>query len=110
VALVTGGSRGLGLAMARGFAAAGADVVISSRNEVELRTALAEVQSAGNGRAAYIVADMTDRADVQRLAAETLSQMGRVDILVNNAGSNIPQPIDQIRDEDWDRFLELNLS
>ena len=108
VALVTGGSRGLGLAMARAFAAAGADVVISSRHEDELRTALDEVQSAGSGRAAYVVADMTNRDDVQRLVREALSQMGRVDILVNNAGSNVPQAIDQIRDEDWDRFLELN--
>jgi gluconate 5-dehydrogenase len=110
VALVTGGSRGLGLAMASGFAAAGADVVISSRHEEELCTALAEVQSAGHGRAAYIAADMTNREDVKRLADETLSQMGRVDILVNNAGSNLPQEIDQIRDEDWDRLIELNLT
>jgi NAD(P)-dependent dehydrogenase (short-subunit alcohol dehydrogenase family) len=110
VALITGGSRGLGLAMARAFAAAGADIVISSRHEDELRTALQEVQSAGPGRAAYVVADMTNRDDVQNLACKAMSQMGRVDILVNNAGSNVPQAIDEIRDEDWDRFLELNLT
>lgn len=110
VALVTGGSKGLGLAMSRIFAQAGADVVISSRHENDLKTALAEIQKESSGRAAYFVADMTKREDVRRLAADSLAKMGRVDILVNNAGSNVPQPIDAIRDEDWDRIVELNLT
>ena len=109
-ALVTGGSKGLGKAMARGLAQAGANIVISSRHEAELKPALGEIL-AGTGReGVYIVADMTDRADVLRLAAESIEKMGRIDILVNNAGSNCPQPIDEIKDEDWDRILELNLS
>ena len=53
---------------------------------------------------------MTRRDDVRRLAATAVVALGRVDILVNNAGSNIPQPIDEIRDEDWDRLVELNLT
>jgi NAD(P)-dependent dehydrogenase (short-subunit alcohol dehydrogenase family) len=53
---------------------------------------------------------MLDRAAVERLAAEAIAAMGRVDILINNAGTNNPQPIDQIRDEDWDRLVELNLT
>jgi NAD(P)-dependent dehydrogenase (short-subunit alcohol dehydrogenase family) len=110
VALVTGGSKGLGKAMARGFAEAGADVVIASRREDELRAAAAEIASGTSARVAYCVADMTRRDDVTRLAASALEAMGRVDILVNNAGSNAPQPIDQVRDEDWDRLLELNLT
>lgn len=110
VALVTGGSKGLGKAMARGFAEAGANVVISSRSEKELKAALDEIL-AGTGReGAYIVADMNNRADVKRLAESALKKMGRVDILVNNAGSNAPAPIDQITDEDWDRIIELNLT
>lgn len=110
VALVTGGSKGLGLAMAVGFAESGADVIISSRHEDELKQAAAEIQKASGRRVEYVVADMTERKDVSRLAATALEKMGRVDILVNNAGSNNPQPIDQIRDEDWDRIIELNLT
>lgn len=110
VALVTGGSKGLGLAMAIGFAEAGADVVISSRHEEELKRAAEEIHKAGGRRVEYVVADMIERKDVARLAATALERLGRVDILVNNAGSNNPQSIDQIRDEDWDRVIELNLT
>src|SRR5271166_5230764 len=93
VALVTGGSKGLGKAMARGLAEVGADIVISSRHEEELRPALDEILKGTGRRGKYIVADMGKREDVQRLAKTALAEMGRVDILINNAGSNIPQPI-----------------
>jgi len=110
VALVTGGSKGLGKAMARGFAEAGADVVISSRHDDELRAAAAEITAGLKTRCVTIVADMTDRKDVARLAAEAQKAFGHVDILVNNAGSNNPQQIDQITDDSWDRIVELNLT
>jgi NAD(P)-dependent dehydrogenase (short-subunit alcohol dehydrogenase family) len=110
VALVTGGSKGLGLAMARGFAEAGADVVISSRHQDELDAALAEISDGLDIRGLTVVADMTDREAVKRLAETALAEMGRVDVLVNNAGSNVPEEIDAITDENWDRIIELNLS
>jgi NAD(P)-dependent dehydrogenase (short-subunit alcohol dehydrogenase family) len=110
VALVTGGSKGLGKSMARGLAEAGADVVISSRHEAELRPAVDAILSGTGRRGHYIVADMTKRADVKRLADEAVRQFGKVDILVNNAGSNAPQPVDAITDEAWDNILELNLT
>ncbi len=110
VALVTGGSKGLGLAMARGFAEAGADVVISSRHQDELDAALAEISDGLDIRGLTVVADMTDREAVKRLAETALAEMGRVDVLVNNAGSNVPEEIDVITDENWDRIIELNLS
>jgi NAD(P)-dependent dehydrogenase (short-subunit alcohol dehydrogenase family) len=110
VALVTGGSKGLGKAMARGLAEAGADIVISSRHEEELRPALDEILKGTGRRGQLVVADMSRREDVARLARTTLDKMGRVDILINNAGSNVPQPVDEIRDEDWDRIIELNLN
>jgi NAD(P)-dependent dehydrogenase (short-subunit alcohol dehydrogenase family) len=91
VALVTGGSKGLGKAMARGLAEAGADVVVSRR-----------------GR--YVVADLSRREEAGRLARTALELMGRVDILVNNAGTNKPQAIDAIADDVWDQIVELNLS
>jgi NAD(P)-dependent dehydrogenase (short-subunit alcohol dehydrogenase family) len=110
VALVTGGSKGLGQAMARGFAEAGADVIITSRHEDELRQALAEITTGTGVRGKYFVADMISRQGVQKLAHDVLAEFGRVDILVNNAGGNCPQAIDEIVDADWDRLLELNLT
>ena len=110
VALVTGGNKGLGKAMARGFAKAGADVLIASRHEAELKSALDEIL-AGTGRSgAYCVTDVSVRDEVKKLAQFALEKMGRIDILVNNAGMNAPQAIDAITDDTWDRVLEVNLS
>ncbi len=110
VALVTGGSKGLGKAMARGLAEAGADIVISSRHENELRTALDEILKGTDRRGRFVVADMSRREQVAQLAQTALQQMGRVDILINNAGTNKPQAIDEITDETWNEVLETNLS
>jgi NAD(P)-dependent dehydrogenase (short-subunit alcohol dehydrogenase family) len=109
-ALVTGGSKGLGKAMARGLAEAGADVLISSRHESELQSALAEILRGTGRRGHYLVADMSQRRDAAALAQAAIEKLGHIDILINNAGTNQPQPTDQIRDEDWDRVLEINLS
>jgi gluconate 5-dehydrogenase len=109
-ALVTGGSKGLGKAMARGFAEAGADVFISSRSEEELRRAAAEIGEGLSVKVEWMVADMVDRTQVKALAAEAELRLGKVDILVNNAGSNAPQAIDEITDEAWDRIVELDLT
>ena len=110
VALVTGGSKGLGKAMARGLAEAGADVVISSRHEEELRPALDAVLSGTGRKGRYVVADVSERADVARLASEAQKAFGKIDVLINNAGTNVPQPIDAVTDETWDRVLETNLT
>src|SRR5947209_18826 len=110
VALVTGGSKGLGKAMARGFAQAGADIVISSRHENELQPALEEILQGTGRRGSYVVADMSKRAEAGRLAKAALEKVGKVDMLVYNAGTNTPQITEQIRDADWDRILEINLS
>ena len=110
VALVTGGSKGLGKAMARGLAEAGADVVISSRHEEELRPALDAILSGTGRKGRYVVADVAKRSDVARLAAEAQKAFGKVDVLINNAGTNAPQPIDAVTDETWDRVLETNLT
>jgi NAD(P)-dependent dehydrogenase (short-subunit alcohol dehydrogenase family) len=109
-ALVTGGSKGLGKAMARGFAEAGADVVISSRHENELKPALDDILKGTDRRGAFVVADLSRREEAGRLATAALELTGRIDVLVNNAGSNQPQAIDAITDDAWDRILELNLS
>jgi len=110
VALVTGGSRGLGKAMARAFAEAGADVLITSRHEDDLKKAADEIGQGLERRIEWSASDMTDREQVLQLARTALGRFGRVDILVNNAGSNFPEPIDKISDEKWDLTMELNLS
>src|SRR5213592_4893562 len=101
VALVTGGSKGLGKAMARGLAEAGADVAISSRHEAELKPALDEILAGTGRRGYYFVADMTDRAAVKKLADDATAKLGKIDILVNNAGSNRPEAIDAVTDDAW---------
>ncbi len=110
VALVTGGSKGLGLAMARGFAEAGADIVICSRKPAELEAALPQILQGTKASGKWFVADLAERADAERLAQDALSAFGRIDVFVNNAGSNIPEAVDKITDENWDRIVELNLS
>src|SRR5437868_11683102 len=110
VALITGGNKGLGKAMARGLAEAGADVVIASRHEAELKSALDDILAGTGRRGAYCVTDVSVREDVKKLAQFALDKMGKVDILVNNAGMNAPQAIDAITDDTWDRVLEVNLS
>jgi len=109
-ALVTGGSKGLGKAVAKAFAQAGAEVFISSRTEKELQTTAAEIAAVTAARVEYGIADMTRREEVERLAETAIQRMGKIDILVNNAGANIPQSIDRIRDEDWSYLVELNLT
>lgn len=109
-ALVTGGSRGLGKAMARGFAECGAKVMICSRSEEELQSAVREISDGLDAEVRYVVTDMSKRDEVDALAAAALEAFGTVDILVNNAGVNTPQPIDEVTDEAWDRVLEINLT
>ena len=110
VALVTGGSKGLGAAMARALALAGADVLISSRNAEQLEIASAMITSGTQRRCAWHVADMADRLAVRRLGEWANGHFGKVDILVNNAGTNKPQAIDSIDDETWDSVMEINLN
>jgi NAD(P)-dependent dehydrogenase (short-subunit alcohol dehydrogenase family) len=109
-ALVTGGSRGLGKAMARGFAECGAKVMICSRHEAELQAAVREISEGLDAEVHYVVTDMSKREEVDALAVAAIEAFGTVDILVNNAGVNTPQPIDEITDEAWDRVLEINLT
>ena len=110
VALVTGGSKGLGKEMARIFVEAGAQVIITSRSETELASAAQEISGGDADKIVYEVSDLAVRGEVDRLVPAVMARYGRVDILVNNAGSNCPQPIDEIKDEDWDRIMELNLT
>ncbi len=107
-ALVTGGSRGLGLQMAHALGEAGAKIMLSSRKAADLEEATAELQAAGID-ARWIAADCAQEADIRRLADETLQRMGHVDILVNNAGAAWGSPAEDHPVSAWDKVMNLNI-
>jgi len=109
-AMVTGGSKGLGLAMARALAQAGASVVIAARHADKLEAAIPTILDGTTARGAWLVADMTRRDQVEELARQAAESLGPIDILVNNAGINRVSPIDQVQDTDWDEVLAVNLT
>jgi NAD(P)-dependent dehydrogenase (short-subunit alcohol dehydrogenase family) len=91
-AIITGGGRGIGKAIALAFARAGADVAVVSRTRLELEAVASEVRELGR-RALAVVADISDAADVSRMVRDTLSEFGQIDILVNNAAITAPKPV-----------------
>lgn len=111
-ALITGGSKGIGEAIAIAFARAGADVMIASRTSAELKQTSEKLKAAGtqSQKIRWHQTDMTNRSDVDQLATAAIEQMGGIDILVNNAGGNVPQNLQDIDDDSWDRMIELNLT
>lgn len=107
-ALVTGGSRGLGLQIAEALGEQGAKIIICSRKEDELK--VAQKHLAGMGISAdWVVVDLSKDQDVQRLADEAMAKLGRVDILVNNAGANWASPSEDHPIEAWDKVMNLNI-
>ena len=109
-ALVTGGNRGIGRAIALALAAAGADVAFTYHaREAEARETEAEIRRIGR-RALVMQADVAVRADITRVAETVTRELGRVDILVHNAGVIRPQPLAEITAEDWDDLLAVNLT
>jgi NAD(P)-dependent dehydrogenase (short-subunit alcohol dehydrogenase family) len=107
-ALVTGGSRGLGLQMAHALGEAGARIMLSSRKAGDLEEATADLQAAGID-ARWIAADCAKEEDIRRLADETLQRMGPIDILVNNAGAAWGAPAEDHPVEAWDKVMNLNI-
>ena len=107
-ALITGGSRGLGLQMAFALGEAGARVMLSARKADELEGAVASLQDAGID-ARWIAADAARETDIHRLADETLERMGDVDILINNAGATWGAPAEDHPLEAWDKVMNLNV-
>jgi NAD(P)-dependent dehydrogenase (short-subunit alcohol dehydrogenase family) len=110
VAVVTGGSRGIGRAIAAALAEAGADVVIASRKLDACEAAAAEIRAATGRRAVPIACHVGRWADCDRLVAESLARLGRLDVLVNNAGmSPLYESLDKVSEELYDKTLAVNL-
>ena len=107
-ALVTGGSRGLGLQMAHALGEAGARIMLSSRKAGDLEEAAADLQAAGID-ARWIAADCAREEDIRRLADQTMERMGDIDILVNNAGAAWGAPAEDHPVEGWDKVMNLNV-
>ena len=108
VALVTGGSRGLGLQMAQALGEAGAKVMLTSRKAADLEEAVADLAALGID-ARWIAADASKPADVQRVVDETMQRLGRIDILVNNAGATWGAATEDYPLEAWDKVMNLNI-
>ena len=109
VAVITGGGRGIGRAIALKFAGEGAAVVVAARTKSEIEEVAEEIRQSG-GPAAAVSADVADEKDCERLVREAASRFGSVDVLVNNAGEYGPvKPVEEIIPAEWDRVIAVHL-
>jgi NAD(P)-dependent dehydrogenase (short-subunit alcohol dehydrogenase family) len=108
VAVVTGGTTGLGRAIALGLAEAGADVVAASRRQEQVDQAAEEIFALGR-RSLGMTCDVADRVQIQALHDAVMKELGRVDILVNAAGITCKGPTEDVQEADWNRVLDTNL-
>ncbi len=108
-AVVTGGSSGIGLAISKVLASAGARVVLLARRESQLQEAVAEINNAG-GDAEYVTADLAKRESIPHVAKQVASLFGEPSILVNCAGVNLREPYQDISLDSWDQTINLNLT
>src|SRR5271155_3921982 len=109
VAIVTGGSIGLGRQMAEGLAEMGADLVLCARKQERCLQAAEELQQLGV-KASALACDVKNPASIQEVVDATLSQFGRIDVLINSAGISWGAPVEEMRLEDWNKVIETNLT
>ncbi|WP_166831320.1 SDR family NAD(P)-dependent oxidoreductase [Thalassoroseus pseudoceratinae] len=108
VVLVSGGSRGIGLALANGFARRGAKVIITGRNSDTLQTAAAAISSSENP-VHTIACDVSDSEQIDELVSQTVQEFGRIDVLVNVAGVNQRKRVESFTEAEYDFILDINL-
>jgi 3-oxoacyl-[acyl-carrier protein] reductase len=109
VAIVTGGARGIGRAIAEVLAGRGADVALSDRNAEQAQTAAGEIAAATGRRTLVVETDVASFESAQAMADQVISSLGRIDILVNNAGITRDTLILRMEESDWDAVLDINL-
>jgi 3-oxoacyl-[acyl-carrier protein] reductase len=110
VAVVTGGSRGIGLAVARALVAQGVSVVVTGRNEVHLSAARRAIEGAGPARVETLRADVRRYGDIQAAVEAAVARFGGLDILINNAGIGIFSKVSEMTPEQWSQVIETNLT
>jgi len=108
VAVVTGGGRGIGRAIALGLAGCGASAVVSSRTQAEIDAVAQEIQAQG-GKALAVVTDLTVGEQLENLVKATLEKFGRIDILVNNAARSFLRSLLDLREDGWDKVFNTNV-
>lgn len=108
VAVITGGSRGIGCAIALAFAEAGADVAVASRTLPDLEAVAEEIRKMGR-RSLAVQTDITVKSEVDNLALKVKKGFGAIDILVNNAAMNIMRPLIDLREDGWDKIINTDL-
>ena len=109
VAIITGGSKGLGEAMGAGLASAGANLMLVSRNAEEARTTADKIAVEYGCKAIGFAADVSKQADMEAMVSKCLEEFGRIDILVNSAGINIRGPIDEVSYEEFSEVQRINV-
>ena len=109
VAIVTGGSKGLGAAMAAGLASAGATIVVVSRNQEEANRTASEIHDGFNVPAIGLTADVSKQSEVEAAVAQVTEQFGRIDVLINSAGINIRGSIDELSYEEFQQVQKTNV-
>lgn len=109
VAIITGGSKGLGLAMGAGLASAGASIVVVNRKGTEGKAAAKTIKKAYGVPVLAIEADVTSEKAMQKMAAKVMKKFGRIDILINNAGINIRGAIDQLKYNEFQQVMKVNV-
>ena len=109
-AIVTGASKGLGQAMALALAQAGADLLVTSRNQDEIHRIAGEIAAATGRRVVGIESDVCRRDHVEAMVGRALEEFGKIDILVNNAGINIREPVVDLKDDSWEQVIGINLT
>ena len=109
VAIITGGSKGLGEAMGAGLASAGANLMLVSRNDDEAKATAETLASEYDCKAIGFAADVSNQAEMEAMAAACLEKLGRIDILINSAGINIRGPIDEVCYEEFAEVQRINV-
>ncbi len=109
VAFITGGNGGIGLGMAKGFASAGASVVIAGRNKTKAQLALSELHSLG-AQAEFVELDVLKEASCHQAIQRAVERYGRLDILVNNAGTTLRKQPEDLTAQEWHLVMDTNLT
>ncbi|WP_394747537.1 SDR family oxidoreductase [Spongiimicrobium salis] len=109
VIVITGASSGLGETTARHLASKGANVILGARREDRLQTISNEINAEAKGQAIFVKTDVTQKEQVQNLVDKAISEFGKLDVMVNNAGLMSIAPMSEVKVDEWDRMIDINV-